>query len=121
MKKSLIKAFTLIELLVVVAIIAILASLLATATSRAKEAGQRAQCLNNARVLNMTVKEGMPVIFGFERENRYMRKMRISKSFRLDVDYADVIVVNCYSCHPNMIDFDRKEKLYPLPPPSSCP
>ena len=115
------KGFTLIELLVVVAIIAILASLLATATSRAKEAGQRAQCLNNARVLNMTVKEGMPVIFGFERENRYIRKMRISKSFRLDVDYADVVVVNCYSCHPNMIDFDRKEKLYPLPPPSSCP
>ena len=116
------KGFTLIELLVVIAIIAILASLLATATSRAKEAGQRAQCLNNARVLNMTVKEGMPVIFGFERENRYIRKMRISKSFRLDVDYADVIVVNCYSCHPNIIDFDRKEKLYPLPPPSSsCP
>ena len=105
------KGFTLIELLVVVAIIAILASLLATATSRTKEAGQRAQCLNNARVLNMTVKEGTPVIFGFERENRFIRKMR---------NYGDVIVVNCYSCHPNIIDFDRKEKLYP-PPPSSCP
>ena len=92
-----------------------------SATSRAKEAGQRAQCLNNARVLNMTVKEGMPVIFGNTKDNRYIRKMQISKSFRLDADYADVIVVNCYSCHPNIIDFDRKEKLYPLPPPSSCP
>jgi len=114
------KAFTLIELLVVIAIIAILASLIATATSRAKEAGQRAQCLNNARVLNMTVKEGMPVIFGNTKDNR-IRKMRISKSFKLDVDYADVIFVNCYSCHPNIIDFDRKEKLYPPPPSSSCP
>ena len=106
------KGFTLIELLVVIAIIAILASLLATATSKAKESGQRAQCLNNARVLNMTVKEGMPVIFGNTKDNRSIRKMR---------NYGDVIVVNCYSCHPNIIDFDRKEKLYPLPPPSSCP
>ena len=95
-------------------------SLLATATSRAKESGQRAQCLNNARVLNITVKEGMPVIFGNTKDNRYIRKMRIPKSFRLDAHYVDVIVVNCYSCHPNIIDFDRKEKLYPSPP-SSCP
>lgn len=105
------KGFTLLELLITISIIFILASLLATATSRAKEAGQRAQCLNNARVLNMTVKEGMPVIFGNTRDNRFIRKMR---------NYGDVIVVNCYSCHPNIIDFDRKEKLYP-PPPSLCP
>ena len=94
------KAFTLLELLISISIIFILVSYLATATSNAKEAGQRAACLNNARVLNMTVKAGMPVIFGDTRDNRFIKKMR---------NYGDVIIVNCYSCHPYIIDFDRKE------------
>jgi hypothetical protein len=97
------KAFSLVELLVVITIIFVLTSLIATSTSKAKITGQRAVCLNNARVLNMRVEEGMPVIFGDAHDNRFIKKTR---------NYGDVIVVNCYSCHPWIIDFDRKEKLH---------
>ena len=98
------KSFTLIELLISIAIIFILVALLSTSITKAKEAGQRAVCLNDARVLNMMVEEGQPIIFGNNRDTRFIKKMR---------NYGDVIVVNCYNCHPNIIDFDRKEKLYP--------
>jgi prepilin-type N-terminal cleavage/methylation domain-containing protein/prepilin-type processing-associated H-X9-DG protein len=47
--------FTLIELLVVIAIIAVLAALLLPALSKAKQAGQSTQCLNNVRQLQMAV------------------------------------------------------------------
>ena len=96
------KGFTLVELLVTICIISMLASLVVVTISPAKQMGQRAACLNNARVLNIMNAEGHSIIFGFDRENRYVTKMR---------NYGDVIIVNCYNCHPSIIDFDRKERL----------
>ena len=96
------KGFTLVELLVTICIISMLASLIVATISPVKQMGHRAACLNNARVLNMMSAEGHSIIFGFDRENRYVTKMR---------NYGDVIIVNCYNCHPSIIDFDRKERL----------
>ena len=49
------RGFTLIELLVVIAIIAILAALLLPVLAKAKDAGKKAQCLNNLHEMGLSL------------------------------------------------------------------
>ncbi len=58
-------AFTLIELLVVIAIIAVLIALLLPAVQAAREAGRRAQCVNNLKQLAISAQNYHDVIGTF--------------------------------------------------------
>jgi prepilin-type N-terminal cleavage/methylation domain-containing protein/prepilin-type processing-associated H-X9-DG protein len=67
------RAFTLVELLVVIAIIGVLVAMLLPAIQAAREAGRRAQCLNNLRQLGLA-------LHNFESAYKFIPPSKVSGS-----------------------------------------